>query len=248
MNSLVLRRAIVLSWTVLVVCFILKALGGDWFSITVSSTWLEEHPWVAVLAGALSNYLLFTLYYLAICEVTRFKAWIHISLFPYFFLVSCLKMFLVPSNFYIVLDLVSNFVIPALLIIEQKGRPKKEHIRAYFRILSAFAFNCGFQSISALVRGISAAGVIDSLLVQFIMSIDVLIMLLLYWLYSLYNKMEEEKMGFVFTFLLGKNKEELTAILDGVNAQLKDCPGNSFLQKEKMEVEKRIAELEESES
>ena len=42
MNHKVLKTAICLSWIILVICFIVKAFGGNFFDITNESTWLEE--------------------------------------------------------------------------------------------------------------------------------------------------------------------------------------------------------------
>lgn len=191
MNSKVLRTAICFSWILLVACFIIKCLGGNLFSMEITSTWLEEHSWAEILVCTASSYILFSLYYLAICEVLHFKWWVHVSLIPYFAGISALKILVLPYNLYLVIDLVSNFIIPFLLVLMVNGKPKKEHKEKYFRIIVAFVLNCGFQLISTMVRQIGVTVIVENTLAELIMTIDVVIMLLLYWLYSLLNKKKE---------------------------------------------------------
>lgn len=50
-------------------------------------------------------------------------------------------------------------------------------------------------------------------------------------------------MSYVFTFLLGKGKEELEDILKGIEEKLKKDPENKMLLEEKREVENALAEL-----
>lgn len=72
MNHKVLRTAICLSWIILVICFIIKVLGGNWFTLNYTSTWIEEHIWACILISIVTNYVLYNLYYLAICARNHF--------------------------------------------------------------------------------------------------------------------------------------------------------------------------------
>ena len=141
MNSNVIKKAINLSWCILVVCFIVKMLGGTWFTILSTNTWLEQNPWIAVFVFSLTSYVLFNFYYLAICEVTHFKWFIHVAFIPYFIGVTTLKNFVIPVNYYILFDILSNFIIPFLLLVMINGKPCKQHKEKYFRIVIAFIFN-----------------------------------------------------------------------------------------------------------
>ena len=188
MNHKVLKTAICLSWIILVICFIVKAFGGNFFDIANESTWLEDHEIYSVIIFSCTSYIMFTVYYMAIAEVSHFKIWIHIVLLPYFIGISLLKVLVLGTEYHIFLDISSNFIIPALLILYVANKPKIKSIKKMIRIAIAFALNCGFQSISVLVRGLPTGVVVSNMLTQLIMSLDVLIMLVLYWLYSLYYK------------------------------------------------------------
>ena len=188
MNHKVLKTAICLSWIILVICFIVKAFGGNFFDIVDKSTWLEDHEIYSVIIFSCTSYIMFTVYYMAIAEVSHFKIWIHIVLLPYFIGISLLKVLVLGTEYHIFLDIFSNFIIPALLILYVANKPKIKSIKKMIRIAIAFALNCGFQSISVLVRGLPTGVVVSNMLTQLIMSLDVLIMLVLYWLYSLYYK------------------------------------------------------------
>lgn len=244
MNKKVFERAIEISWIVLVLCFIVKMAGGNWFATIVTSTWLETSVAGQIVLASLTSYILFSIYYMAICEVRNFKWWVHLSLFPYFVGVTCLKVFVVPTRLYVVLDLLSNFVIPAVLLMLINGFPKKRDAKKYFRIVVAFVADCGFQLISTLVKDAVVGVLIQSMVVQLVMTLDVFIMLTLYWLYSLYNKKkEEEKMGLFFTLLIGKGKEELEAMLAETEAKLKEDPENERLKEDKEAIEHALEAL-----
>lgn len=195
MNYKVFYRTICLSWIILIACIIIKAFGGDWFEIDTSNTWLEEHEWASIAVCSLTSYVMFTFYYMAIAEVTHFKIWVHILLFPFFAGIAVLKIKFIPEAYLSLLDLFLGIGVPALLIWFVSPKPKKGCITRMTRVLVAFALNCGFQSISVMVRGFPTSVVVSSMIGQLIMSLDVLIMLVLYWLYSLYYKLKggEEK-------------------------------------------------------
>ena len=191
MNYKVIRRAICLSWITLVACFIIKAFGGNWFDIANESTWLEEHPGWSILVFSCTSYIMFNIYYMAIAEVKHFKIWIHAVLLPYFIGVSCTKVLVVSTEFHLLIDFLSGLGIPALLVWYITPKPKKASYEKMIRVVVAFALNCGFQAISVMVRGFPTGVAVSNMLTQLIMSLDVVIMLVLYWLYSLYYKEKE---------------------------------------------------------
>lgn len=236
-----LRRAIDLAWIILVVCFVIKVLGGNWFAIDNTSKWLEEHLWVYIILCTMTSYILFNLYYLAICEVPYLKWWIHVALVPYFVAVTVIKAF-IPTDFYLLIDLVSAFIVPALLIFKELGKPKKAHFKKYFRIVIAFALNCGFQAISTMVRDVAIKVVVTDFFSTLILTLDVFVMLTLYWLYTLKHKKEVEDMGMAFMFLLGKGKEELEQLLKEAQEKLAKDPGNPELEEEVSVIEKALEE------
>lgn len=243
MNSRVLKKAIHAVWVILIVCLVVKAFAGNWFSMNITSTWLERNTWASIFVFTATSYIMFTLYYLAICEVRRFKWWIHVALLPYFFLISLSKVMWLSPRLFIVIDIISNFAIPAILVFMLNWKPKKGNGKKYARIVIAYIFNCGFQAISTMVRQVQVSVVVSNLLTEVVMSLYVVIMLVLYWLYALLRKKEVEKMGYVFTFLLGKGKDELEKMLSEVDEKLAKDPDNGTLKEERAAIVKALEEI-----
>lgn len=241
MNHKVLKRAIDLCWGILIVCVFCKAIGGDWFATTLSNSKIENNLFVIISISSITSYILFSFYYLAICRVKRLPIWVHVALLPYFICLTTLKALLIPSNFHLLVDCLSNFVLPFLLLA-LCNRTFKIDRRDRLRIAVAFCMNSGFQTISVLIRSISVSVTIVGFLPQLILTIDVLIMLILYWLYSLLYKKEVNNMSLVFTLLMGKGEEELKSMLADVNAKLEKDPDNSALIEEKSVIEKALSE------
>ena len=185
MNHKVLRRALDLCWATLCVYFILKAFGATWFEAIPGTDFFDTHLWATAILGTLTSYVLFTIYYMVICAKKHLDLWVHIALLPYFAAMTCLKVYLVPVQWHMALDMLSNFVIPFLLVFRYYGKRTAENSRVYFRPFIAFALNYGFQAISTTARSIGVQVVITSVFAQLLLSLDVLIMLVLYWLYSL---------------------------------------------------------------
>ena len=116
MNSKVFKRAIELSWFVLIVYLVFKMFGSNAFALSCESTFFEENLWLYAIVCTCTSYILFNLYYMAICEVVHFNKYIHLALIPYFAIITVLKIFVIPVNFAIVLDVLSNFIVPGILI------------------------------------------------------------------------------------------------------------------------------------
>lgn len=123
------------------------------------------------------------------------------------------------------------------------ARPIRKHKRDYFRIIIAFCLNCGFQAISVMIKDAAVDVTVTNMLVQLVMTIDVFIMLAIYWLYSLYYKKEVREMGYFFTFLLGKNKDELEALLKETDAKLAKNPNDEKLKEEKEAIQHALETL-----
>lgn len=187
MNKNVIRTAIIVSWVILIACFVIKVLGGNWFEILIDEgvgSIVDNNIVLSTVICSLSSYILFNFYYLAICERRNFKLWVHLLLIPYFAGITVLKIF-VDARYHILIDLLSNFVVPFLLVLKTN--------RKFFRIIIAFVLNCGFQAVSVMIRNASFTMISQgSLIIELILSIDVTIMLILYYLYSLYGNIKKQ--------------------------------------------------------
>ncbi len=122
MNEKVLRRAINVSWIILIACFVIKAFGGNWFEVMVDNPkvlaagkYISERAWLAIPISTCTSYILSNLYYLAICQKSSFKWYIHLALVPYFVGITTAKYY-IPKQYGLLLDLVTLIVIPYILL------------------------------------------------------------------------------------------------------------------------------------
>lgn len=188
MNKYVLRTAIGVSWITLIVCAVVKVLGANWFELSIDPekfAIVDTNIWIQIALCSVTSYGMFTLNYLAICQEKRFKWYIHVSLIPYFIGITAAKLFM-PAQYHFLVDLVTAIAIPLVLV--------RFTNRKYFRVIVGYVFNWGFQAISVFIRNIIPTEVASgSILVELVLSLDVIIMLVLYWLYSLYDKIKEEE-------------------------------------------------------
>lgn len=189
MNRKVLGISISIAWIVLIACFVVKSLGGNWFELLDSSgvfDILNTNLIVSTIVCAIWSSIMSTFYYLAVCERKHFRLITHILLVIYFIAIAVVKIF-ISANYYILFDLLSGFIVPFILVFKTNKK--------YFRIIIAYVLNCGFQAISAAVRNLAPFEIVNgSLFVELLLSLDVLIMIVLYYLYTLYeNSKKEEK-------------------------------------------------------
>lgn len=187
MNKHVLRMAICVSWILLIVASLFKALGADWFELSIDYerfAFLDTNIWAASAVCSCTSYIMFNIYYLAICERKHFKWWVHLAFLPYIIGSTILKMF-IDARYHILVDSITTIVIPIILVFKTNKK--------YFNIIIGYVFNWGFGAISAFIRNLAPTTVATgSLISELVMSLDLVIMLVLYWLYSLYNNIDKE--------------------------------------------------------
>jgi len=194
MSKRVLKLAIIISWVSLIIALIIKLVGGSWYNAAFSSefmlrldAFLERHYWAQVIVFSVASYIGFNLYYLAICQKRNFGKFLHIALLPYFVLVSIIKVIMFnigATNWGLLIDAVSLVVIPIILL----GKPKKKHLR----VIMALVAYVVFVVISLGAKSVSLGSVIvESTLTEVVLSFDLYIMLLLFYLYVLYNTKEK---------------------------------------------------------
>lgn len=190
MNKKVIGTAIALSWIVLIVCLIIKSLGGNGFELLDSSdtfSILDTNIIVYTAVCAIWSAIMFTFYYLAICERKCFHLLTHILLIVYFTAIAIAKIY-IPTDYYILFDLLSGFIVPFILVFKTNKK--------YFRIIIAYVLNCGFQAISVAVRNLNPFEIANgSLFVELLLTLDVLIMIVLYYLYTLYKNIKKREVG-----------------------------------------------------
>lgn len=197
MNSI--KRTIILCWIMLIVCFIIKLFGGNWFEIMCNNehfiyicNYIDQH---AVVKHAISfvPYLLST--YLILCAS---------SLIPRTNKTQTIVLFIIMSfvwstqfiNSYVKLfcEIVMYIVIPTILpcVGKEKIGFKKAIKKNWYRGIVGCALCLVFQIVSLITKNIGIKIVDDNTLVSLISIIDYYIMILLYYLYFLLKSKKEE--------------------------------------------------------
>ena len=175
----VFRRMICLCWFCLGICFSIKLLGGDWFSVYVENekfiafcNWFDGQPAAQYVVGCLSSGLSMGLFWLAILRRRWFEKRWHTVLAAVTVLVGVGVKLLFPVVG-IVVDVWQFFVVP--FIFDRK---------LVKDIVAGNALLLLFMIVSNVTKNIPLNSVMsDSSLISMVYMIDLFIMLVLYYLY-----------------------------------------------------------------
>lgn len=174
------KTLILACWIVLLSCFIIKILGGNFFEIMCNNkTFINicnfiENTFLYYVVVFINFYIGAIFYYKAILQKDNLKGkylFIHLIL-----LVIWIIKLLVNNNVILALltDLLFTIIIPIIL-----DRTKWK--RAIFGSL----LTLGFQVISLITKNIGLKIIDDNVLITLIFMIDYYIMMILYYLYSI---------------------------------------------------------------
>ena len=193
-KSVVLRRAILICWALLFACFALKLFGGNYFEIVVNSPkfvefcqFLDSNIVLYGLIGLISSLLSYALFYLALLRQLWFTKRQFI-VYVISVLFSCIVRIVFDNEgiFSIIiniLNVVQCVVMPFVLRIDFSKR-------YIFRVIIGNILNFAFQFIAIITKDIGIKFITGSSLQMLIFTIDVYIMLGLYYLYS--NRKDKE--------------------------------------------------------
>ena len=185
-KEVVLKRAIILCWILLFICFIIKIFGGNFFNIVCNNERFVKL--CEFIDSTLIYYLIAFIFYLP-------------STFIYYYTVSCVGNLNKRNSIIIILsciicfcikwinhtigmilEFISYFII-TYIICKTNGKSNKESL---LRIIIGFILNNLFQIVSLFVKNLGLFKIMENnSLIQIIFSIDYYIMLILYLLYSL---------------------------------------------------------------
>lgn len=188
-----LKRVIIVCWLALIICSCIKLFGGNLFEIVCENenfikvcNYADNHWWADYLISCayclVSNYF----FILAICGKWKFTRNQFIVFAVTTFCVCFIKFFGIYIS--LIADVWQVIIMPCIFTI-------KEPKRHWFVLLgNIMAF--GFQTISMLMRNISFGIVTNNgTLVSMIYSIDVVLMFVLYYLYSNFKRERRVKNG-----------------------------------------------------
>lgn len=186
-----LRRVIIVCWIALIVCVIIKLFGANLFEIVCKNdtfntvcAYADTHIWADYLISAVYCFVSLYFFTLAILQERKFKAW-QLSIVIVTVLVgTAVKIWSVIGGW--IFD-IWQFIGMQILFLGKK-------YKQYWKIPLAIVLLAVFQLISMFVKNIDLGTTLgDSILIGAIFSIDVLIMIILYYGYANVIKIKKEK-------------------------------------------------------
>ena len=190
-----LRRVIIVSWIGLAVCFLIKLFGGNLFEIACTNenfiavcNYADTHLWLNYIISALYCFISLYFFTLAILQRTKYKLWELLVVVVTVLAGTAIKVFWTVTAG-LIFDIWQFILMPIVLL--------NKDWRKYFNIIIANVLLFGFQALSMYIKNIKFSVLGDTLLIDMIYSIDILIMLILFFAYSetkaneINNKKEE---------------------------------------------------------
>ncbi|MBO7230067.1 MAG: hypothetical protein J6V20_01470 [Bacteroidaceae bacterium] len=184
-----LKRVIVVCWIALGICFGIKLFGGNLFEIMCNNEnfikvceYADNNWWANILISFIVCLAHLYFYVLAICRQARFdKIQLYIVVATAF--IGTFIKVLTPPIFGIIFDIWQLMLMPFLFL--EKGW------KSVLRVLIANVLLFGFQLISMVTKNIGVSVLGESVLEGTIFSLDVILMIILYWGYSNFKRKEK---------------------------------------------------------
>lgn len=186
-----LNRVIIASWIGLAVCFVIKIFGASLFEIACANenfiavcNYADTHYWANYLINCLHCFISLYFFTLAILGEYKFKRWQLIVVIITVFVGTYIKLY--NSKIGLFFDIWQFVLMPLLFIGKEFKRmlliPIANILLFSFQAISMLSKNLGFKIVTEY-----------GLLIGIIYSIDITIMLLLYYLYSNQIKQKRRK-------------------------------------------------------
>lgn len=177
-----LKRVIVVCWIALAICFGIKLFGGNLFEIMCENEnfikvceYADSHFWAYNLINALNSFVLTYFYTLAVCQKLKYEKWQLIIVLITIAIGIPIKTY--SQIFGLVFDVWQMILMPCLFTIKYPKRHWNVLIGnilvVIFQVVSMFVKNIGIKVLTS-----------ESVLTMMIFSIDVFLMVILYYLYS----------------------------------------------------------------
>lgn len=170
---------IISCWIMLALCFVIQLFGADWFNAGTDSetfvkvcNFIENRLWLKQICACIICLILGTFTILAILEQKFYTKCQSIVFIPLLAIMSY-------SSWYLpILNTILSFIVYLLPIIWLK----KKWYRAPIGIILVFVF----QAMSIIIKNVSGITLLNTpFLIASILQIDSLIMVILYYLYSI---------------------------------------------------------------
>ena len=177
-----LKRVIIVCWIALAICFGIKLFGGNLFEIMCNNEnfikvceYADNHWWAYYLINALNSFVLTYFYTLAVCQKLKYEKWQLITVLITIAIGIPIKTY--SQILGLVFDVWQMILMPCLFTIKYPKRHWNVVIGnilvVIFQVVSLFVKNIGIKVLTS-----------ESVLTMMIFSIDVFLMVILYYLYS----------------------------------------------------------------
>ena len=178
-----LKRVIVVCWIALAICFGIKLFGGNLFEIICTNenfmkvcNYADNHWWAFCLINAINNFVLSYFFILAMCQRYTYKKWELFVLIITVCIGVIIKYFC-PQVVGLIFDVWQVIVMPCAFSIKT---PKR-----HWNVIIGNVLLIIFQMVSIFLNNIGIIVIISEIFIFLVIfSIDVLLMILLYYLYS----------------------------------------------------------------
>lgn len=180
------RLLIIVSWVVLIICFIIKLCGGNWFELETDNNrfikfcnYVENHNWLKMSIACIIY--LFTTIPIFMIEINNNKSRIILFVIPLMIFKSIISWYIVWLSY--VLDFIIVGLIPLIIT---KGNWK--------RVLITIIFVLSFQIITLITRNLSLwlNDKCNTFIEQCLLQIDYYIMILLFYFYNFNHHIKKE--------------------------------------------------------
>ena len=190
-----IKRAIALCWIMLVVCFVIKLFGGNWFEVVCTNEHfifmcdLVDNNWFLFYPIGLILYVFSTIFVVLSVANRKFSK----KGFLLLTITLCLLWAtqFISSEFKFFVD--TSFLIfsPVVISFSQEKDFKKALKQNWYKGFICFGLTFIFQFISLVTRNVGVKITDDSTLVTLILLVDYYIMIVLYYLNM--KKIKEDK-------------------------------------------------------
>lgn len=194
------KTLITACWVVLLCCFVVKLLGGNWFEIACTNEKFiafcnkYQNTIIEYIVGVITYTISVTLYMLAILKQKWFKGKQYIILLIIFSFAILKRILINYQILLIILEILITIILPIII-----------NYKKWYRPLIAYCLLFAFQSISLLTKNIGIKVIDTNFLISLIFSIDYYIMIILYYLYA--NK-EENNNGCIWSFISKRRRQQ----------------------------------------
>ena len=200
-----LRRAIVISWISLALCFVIKIFCGNFFEIMCDNPnykalceYAESHLWLENTLAFISSYICQILYVLAILRKPK------PSKVQFFVITISVFLSVILRDYSLIIGIAFDvwlfFGMPVVFLWS--------NWKSYWQVLLAWIMTFLFQLISLIVKNLALVDLSEDIFTVMIYGIDVYLMCFIYYLYRNFEK-EKEKMGKFWGMFMGKPVDKL---------------------------------------